>query len=186
MDRELFWKLLKPHHPKAEAFCRRLAGNRDDGDDLYQEGLLTAMRKFHTLKEPVSFQAWLFRILVNTFKNRKRKAWWRHFVPIPNVEESSWGSDPGERYDAYRWLEMALSALKPEDRAIVLLFEIEGWTIAELSDMFSKPEGTIKARLARARGKMRLALERRLPKQETNSTASEERYALQRSDSTDK
>lgn len=186
MDRELFWKLLEPHHPKAEAFCRKLAGDKDDGDDLYQDGLLTAMRKFHMLKDHVSFRAWLFRILVNSFKNRQRNAWWRRFSPAAGREEGDRGENPGDRYDARRWLETALAALKPEDRAIVVLFEIEGWPIAELSAMFGRPEGTVKARLSRARRKMREALERRLPKQETNFSASEGKYAMQRSDAADK
>ncbi len=44
MNRDLFWRHLEGEHPKMEAFCRRLAGNRDDGDDLYQDALLPAAR----------------------------------------------------------------------------------------------------------------------------------------------
>jgi DNA-directed RNA polymerase specialized sigma24 family protein len=58
MNRDLFWTFLEAEHAKAEAFCRKLAGNREDGDDLYQDALLAAMRKFRTLRDPKAFRPW--------------------------------------------------------------------------------------------------------------------------------
>lgn len=187
MDKELFWKLLEPVHPKAEAFCRKLAGNRDDGDDLYQEALLTAMRKFESLKELSAFRPWLFRIMVNSYKNLNRESWWRRRVMLGRGgAEMDLSNDPTTEYQTRRWLNMALSALSSEDRAIVVLYEIEGWSVADLTDMLGKPEGTIKARLFRARRKMRKSLERCLPELNTKISVSEGKYALQRSDTADK
>ena len=48
---DLFWQLLEPLHPKAESFCRRVAANFEDGNDLYQEAVLQAMRKFAGLRD---------------------------------------------------------------------------------------------------------------------------------------
>ena len=192
MDKERFWTLLEPVHAKAEAFCRRLAGNRDDGDDLYQESLLTAMRKFGAIREVESFKPWLFRIIINSFKNRKKQPWWRRRVEMaPVVVEAESGNDPRGQLDLARWLERALAALSAEDRAMIVLYEIEGYPVAELASIFGKPEGTIKARLFRARKKMRERIEKCFPKTETKNSASEAEYgeakiALQRSDSADK
>jgi DNA-directed RNA polymerase specialized sigma24 family protein len=55
-------------------------------------------------------------------------------------------------------LAQAFAAVSPEDRALITLHEIEGWTVTELAELYNKPAGTIKARLSRARAKMRKAL----------------------------
>nr|MBN2276774.1 RNA polymerase sigma factor [candidate division Zixibacteria bacterium] len=191
MDRQQFWKLLEPIHPAAEAFCRKLTGNRDDGDDLYQEGLLAAIVKIESLKDPNSFRPWLYRILVNRFKNRYRRSWWsRKIDRSANGSATSGIFDPRGEYDSRRWLERTMRVLSAEDRALILLYEIEGWKVAELASMFGKPEGTIKARLFRARRKMREVVENYLARTETVNSAGEaihgkEKYAMPGSDSAD-
>lgn len=179
MDRDLFWTYLEAEHPRAEAFCRKLAGDRDEGDDLYQDALLTALRKIRTLRNPEAFRPWLYRIVVNTFRNRRAGPWWRRRVPLtPELYATRPGTDPTGVYTARRWLDRALAVLKPDERALITLFELEGWTVAELARLHHRPTGTIKARLARARRKMREEIERHLPAQETETeTESEVAYA---------
>lgn len=161
-NRNQFWKLLEPEHPKAEAFSRKLMGNRDDGDDLYQDALVLAMTKFSSLREHSSFRPWLYRILVNTFKNRMRQPWWKRQTPLTRkIEESTSGGNPTAQNDARRWLETAFRALSAQERAMITLFELEGWSIAELAGMYGRAPGAIKTRLSRARAKMRNALVRR-------------------------
>jgi RNA polymerase sigma-70 factor (ECF subfamily) len=185
MDKEPFWKLLKPVHPAAAAFCRKLAGSREGGDDLYQDGLLAALRKFRTLKDQAAFRPWLFRILVNTFKNRYRQGWRRRRVVLTaDMLENRKKIDPRGQVVAYRCVKEILKVLTLEDRALVILFEIEGWSVRELAEMTGKPGGTVKVRLSRARRKMRSALERRLPKAKSDYVI-EEQYALQRSKTVD-
>jgi RNA polymerase sigma-70 factor (ECF subfamily) len=178
---EQFWKMLEPFHPEAESFCRRLTGNREDGDDLYQDSLLAALRKIATLRDPEAFRPWLYRIIVNRFRNRYREPWWKHVIPLtPELTETRTENDPSMDYDRRRMLEGALRALSPIERATVILFEIEGWSITELADLYRKPDGTIKSRLSRARSKMRKALRKNLPNSKTANQPSEGNYALQR------
>lgn len=165
MDNELFWKLLEPVHPMAAAFCQKLAGDRDEGNDLYQDALLTAMRHLRTLRDHTAFKAWLFKIIINSHKNRFRSFWFRRRVPAnPEMLESLAGYDPGSQYDSRRLLQMALDFLAPDVKALVVLHELEGWPTAELATMFRKPEGTIKNRIFRAKQTMREKLEKMLPK----------------------
>lgn len=185
MDKEQFWKLLEPIHPKAENFCRKLCDNRDDGDDLYQEALLMAMRKVSMLKDLTAFRPWLFRIIINRFKNRTRIPWWRRqtepsadeLIPISQI-------DPQDQHDLRRLLKRALAVLTPEDQALIVLFEIDNWKVAELASMFKKPEGTIKARLARSRRKMRKELEKQLSKVEENGKmeSAGDKFSLDKAD----
>jgi RNA polymerase sigma-70 factor (ECF subfamily) len=70
--------------------------------------------------------------------------------------------------------------LNPADRALVTLYELEGWNITELSEVLGKPAGTIKSRLSRARGRMREAISKYL----TNDVQLEKvKYALPQSES---
>jgi len=164
MDTNLYWRHLEAEHPRAEAFCRRLTGDRDEGDDLYQDALVRALTRVQTLRDPASFRPWLYRIIVNTYRNRCRSPWWRRRIPLtPAVCATLAGDDPAAAYATRRWLERALAALRPDERALVTLFEIDGWGITELARLFRRPEGTIKARLARGRRKMRTAIENHLP-----------------------
>ena len=155
---ELFYKLLEPIHPKAEAFSRKLAGNKDDGDDLYQDALLKAYKSFETLKDHSAFKPWLFRIIVNLFKSRVRVLKWKMFVSMTLETAERQSIDPTNKLSAKRYLSIAFKALNAEEKALTILSEIDGWTIAELSDLLSKPTGTIKAKLARSKKKMRKKL----------------------------
>ncbi|MEZ5357318.1 MAG: RNA polymerase sigma factor [Candidatus Zixiibacteriota bacterium] len=179
MDNDLFWKLLKPVHPQAANFCRKLTGNADDGDDLYQNAVLTAMRKIHHLRDINAFRPWLYRIIVNTFKNRNRSFWWKHRVSLsPHLFARAASIDPESQYTAERLLAQALTVLSPKDRAMVVLHELEGWPIAEIAALFDSPEGTIKSRIFRSKDKLRDYLEHRLPEETVHRLQSEAQYAL--------
>ncbi len=158
-DRNLFWKLLEPEHPKAEAFSRKLMGNREDGDDLYQDALVLALTKFSSLKETAAFRPWLYRIIVNCFKHRFRTPWYRRVIPLSEeISATLKTPDPNHGFVVGRLLTKALGAISAEERTLITLFELEGWSIAELSRLYQKPDGTIKARLSRSRKKMKTAL----------------------------
>ncbi len=181
MDNELFWKLLEPEHPRAEAFCRKLTQNRDEGDDLYQDALLTAMRKLGSLRDHSAFRPWLYRIIVNAFKNRHRRSWWRRHAPLnPDVASSSVSDDPRDRMAARRWLERAFRALNAEERSLIVLFELEQWSLDELAGLYRSSNGAIKARLFRCRRKMRNELSRYLSQTENAQSLKEAEYALSR------
>lgn len=158
-QRNLFWKLTEPEHLRARAFCRKLMGNREDGDDLYQDALVTAFSRFESLRDHDAFRAWLYQIVINTFKNRLRQPWYRRWLSLSaEVEDRTGGDDPAEGHAARRTLRRAFRALTPAERALVTLYEIEGWSIAELAALYGAKPGAIKVRLSRSRRKMRQAL----------------------------
>jgi RNA polymerase sigma-70 factor (ECF subfamily) len=168
---DLFWTLVEPEHPRLRAFCRKLTGNRDDGDDLLQDSLVAGLSGFGELRDPGAWRPWLYRIAVNRYRDRLRRPWWKRLVRLSDeVSANLGGDDPDHRYAARRRLERAFRVLSPEERAMVTLFELEGWTIAELAELYEKREGGIKMRLLRARRKMRKALTARpLAENNTNS-----------------
>ena len=181
MTKELFWKLLEPEHRRAEAFCRKLCGSKDDGDDLYQEALLAAFQGIESLREKDAFKSWLYRIIIRRFRNRFRQPWWKRRTTLTNVHAEQNSYNPKEQFDSRRWLTRALGALKSDERALIVLFEIEGWGTAELSVLLEMPEGTIKAKLSRSRKKMRKEIESFLSMGNTKKRLSEAGYALSKS-----
>lgn len=162
-NRELFWRLVEPEHSRIRAFCRKLTGNRDDGDDLYQDALIRGLESFGNLRDEKAFKGWLYRIIVNTFKNRVRKPWYGRIVSLISPDDLSLPCEnPSGRYTARRQLDSALKTLPAADRALIVLFEIEGWSIRELAETWESSEGAIKVRLSRARAKLRNHLVRSL------------------------
>ena len=140
-------------------FCRKLMGDRDSGDDLYQDALVTAFTKFNDLREISAFRPWLYRILVNTFKSTVRRPWWKRRTGLtPDIELRLTGEDPIDAHNARRWLQVAFQTVTPDEQALVSLHELDGWSIGELSKLYGKKEGAIKVRLFRARRKMKDAL----------------------------
>lgn len=183
LDRDLFWKLAEVEHPKAVRFCRNLAGNAADGDDLYQDAILAAWRKFDSLRDIESFRAWLYRIIVNLYRGRCRRRSIIAFLSLePSISDKLMADDEMAKITTRRWLNRALGTLKPEDKALIILFELDGWSIAELARIYRKPEGTIKSRLARARQKMRAVLAGYISRGKKNDLKIEAEYVLPRSE----
>lgn len=140
-------------------------GNRDEGDDLYQESLVSAITSFSSLREDGKFRPWLYQIVMNRFKNLKRNYWWKRLVPLtPEIAESIGGSNPVNLMAARRRIEIAFQVLKPEDKVLVTLYELEGWKLTELALLTGRSEGSLKVRLTRAKKKMRERLSRFLNK----------------------
>src|SRR5574340_102287 len=107
-----FWTLLEPEHPKAEAFCRKLCGGKDEGDDLYQDSLLVALRGFGNLRDTAALRPWLYRLVVNGYRNRCRTPWVRRRVRLEKATGAGARcQDPSGRYGARRCLQRAMAAL---------------------------------------------------------------------------
>ena len=159
-DSELFWKLLEPEYSRAMLFCRKLMVDREHGDDLFQDGLVTALTKFRSLRDQSAFRPWLYRILINTFKSRARRKWLKRMVPLTaDLELTLTGDDPVDRRSARRWLDRLFRAVSADDRSLITLHDLEGWPIADLAALYGKSEGSIKLKLFRARSKMKDALD---------------------------
>ena len=169
-DREQFERLLGPVHEAAFRFCLRLCATRADAEDLYHDAILAAWNGLSGLKDAERFGPWFFQIVINSFRNRSRRqrwskipSWGRQWLPWTNDDEQlinapSLSVDPRGRLDARRWLAVGLDALSADDRSLIVLFELEEHSVAELARIWKCPEGTIKSRLARARTKMRDAI----------------------------
>lgn len=142
-------------------FCRKLMNDKDKGDDLWHDALVAGLTRFDQLDSRDSFMPWLYRIIINRFKSSARKAKLRSFLPIGSSTESELPiTDTSEQLTAKLQLDRLLNTLAPDDRALVVLHEIDGWPLNELTDMFNKSENTLGVRLHRAREKMKQAVKK--------------------------
>ena len=159
--------LLGPIHRDALATARRLCRSPADGDDLYQESVLRAFEKLHTLRDESRFRAWFYATMLSRHRSRHRRLFWKRQVPLDQAFAG--GREPvGE--DGTRWsaeiqsarrATEALAALDAVQREVIVLFEIDGHSIREIADMQGVSPSAVKTRLARGRRKLRGFYERR-------------------------
>lgn len=135
--------------------ARHITGERSAADDLVQETLLQAWRAFHQFEPGTNCRAWLFRIMLNLWSKVRNKQQ-RHLQAVPLDEVIA-----GRESDIQMHLQvrMAVDALPEEQRVVLMLGVVEGFTCKEIADMLSLPIGTVMSRLARGRMRLRGALQ---------------------------
>lgn len=154
----------------------RLTGNRADAEDLAQDALLRAVRALPGFRGESLASTWVYRITVNAWKNRvraeKRRKFWRTvtlgLVTGSDGEETVHdikADDPPLDTDMVKAekaaeVQQALLTLDGDDRAIVVLREIEEKSYEEIGAVLGLPQGTVKSRLFRARAKLKELLKR--------------------------
>jgi len=135
--------------------ARRITGERSVADDLVQETMLQAWRAFHQFEPGTNCKAWLFRIMVNLWSKLRRKQQ-PHLQAVP-LDEVVTGRE--SRVQADLQVRMALDALPEEQRVVLMLGVVEGFTCKEIAEMLSLPIGTVMSRLSRGRARLRDALD---------------------------
>jgi RNA polymerase sigma-70 factor (ECF subfamily) len=152
----------------------RLTGNRADAEDLAQDALLRAIRALPGFRGDSLASTWVYRITVNTWKNRvraeKRRKFWRTVtlglvsgddgedeVRDIKADEPPLDADLAKAEKAAA-VQKALLTLDDDDRAIVILREIEDKSYEEIGSVLGLPQGTVKSRLFRARAKLKALL----------------------------
>lgn len=156
-----FLELVKPHYSDALRYCRALCSGRhaDEAKDVLQQALLRAIENFGMLKEEAKFKSWFFKIITNCFYDVTRKSFWKNLISlelyeakedIPDVYANAVHSDTRDLVSA------ALERLSDKERIAVLLFEIEGFSIEEITELQQeKSISAVKSRLSRARKKLK-------------------------------
>ncbi len=152
-----FYELLEPELPRLQAFCQKLAGDPDQGDDLIQDALYDAWKGFGRLREETAFRPWLYQIVINRYRTNLRQFKKRTGSTLPLTDELVDDRQSRERIARNR-LNIAMACLSAKDRALVTLHELEGWSYSELATTFGSSAGAIRTRLTRCRHRMRDAL----------------------------
>ena len=149
------YQLIVPFIPNLRRYARALVGDREGADDLVQDTLERAVRKFH-LWRPGDLRAWLFSIMHNVFVNQLKA---RRIAPDMEVDDSFAAPTPGATRSDILDLQRALGTLAPEQREVVLLVALEDMSYADVSRALGIPMGTVMSRLSRGRERLRRAMD---------------------------
>jgi len=148
------YDLIVPYIPNLRRYARALVGDRDGADDLVQDTLERAVRKFH-LWRPGDLRAWLFSIMHNVFVNQLKA---RKIAPDVEIDETFAAPASSVTGLDLQDLQRALGALAPEQREVVLLVALEDMSYADVSRALGIPMGTVMSRLSRGRERLRRAM----------------------------
>ncbi|MEZ0064156.1 RNA polymerase sigma-70 factor (ECF subfamily) [Streptacidiphilus sp. MAP12-20] len=160
-DPDAFGELVRRHRDRLWAIALRTLGDREEAADALQDAMISAFRSAHTFQGRSAVTTWLHRIVVNACLDRARRASTRRvrLVEDDRTLESAAGHDEGadvfaERGELRRELAAALATLPHEQRAALVLVDMQGYPVAEAAALLGVPTGTVKSRCARARAKL--------------------------------
>jgi len=150
------YNLIVPYIPNLRRYARALVGDRDGADDLVQDTLERAVRKFH-LWRPGDLRAWLFSIMHNVFVNQLKA---RKISSEVDIDEASIAAPiPGATTLDVADVQRALDRIAPEQREVLLLIALEDMTYADVSRALGIPIGTVMSRLSRGRERLRRVMD---------------------------
>jgi RNA polymerase sigma-70 factor (ECF subfamily) len=145
------------------ALCLRLTGDAGAAEERTQDVFVRAWDKLRSFRGESAFSSWLHRLAVNVVMNERRTTFRREQrvtpVAAPEMLErgrGEGGGTAGLNID----LERAIAALPEGAREVFVLYDIEGYSHAEIADLTGIAEGTSKAQLFRARHLLREKLDR--------------------------
>ncbi|GAA0295227.1 RNA polymerase sigma factor SigM [Streptomyces polychromogenes] len=160
-DPEAFGELVRRHRDRLWAVALRTLGDREEAADAVQDALVSAYRAAHTFRGDSAVTTWLHRITVNACLDRARKAASRRTAPLDDtdrlerlLEPHESAEAPAERRDLHRQLLAALATLPADQRAALVLVDMQGYPVAEAAAVLDVPVGTVKSRCARGRAKL--------------------------------
>ena len=159
-ERAAFGELVERYAPQARRVARAVLGDPDEADDAAQDGFLSALVKLQQYDARRPFGPWLMRIVANAATDRRRRRQVRKVEPLdpglvgggPRPDADAVRSELGER------LRAALAELPPRRRTAVVLFDVEGYSHAEIAEMLGIPEGTVRSEVFHARRRLRALL----------------------------
>ena len=171
-DSAAFGELFARHRDRLWAVALRTMGNPDDAADGLQDAMVAAYRRAASFRGEAQVTTWLHRVVVNACLDRLRAAKVRRAEPLPDDLEEYGGrgalvsatpasSDPADlsvQGERRRLVLDALLTLPDEQRAALVLVDMEGYPVADVATMLDCAVGTVKSRCSRGRARLAVLL----------------------------
>jgi RNA polymerase sigma-70 factor (ECF subfamily) len=170
-DPDAFATLFARHRDRLWAVALRTCGHAETAADGLQEGIVAAFRRAESFRGEAAVTTWLHRIVVNACLDRLRAEKVRRAEPLPDdldeaerphhTQADPRAADPVEQSlagERRRQVLTALGTLSAEQRAAVVLVDMEGYSVAEAAAILDCAEGTVKSRCSRARARLAVLL----------------------------
>jgi RNA polymerase sigma-70 factor (ECF subfamily) len=175
-DERAFAEIVLQRQKKVFNIAYRMLGNSEEAKDLAQEVFISVFESIKDLKEEIKFDAWLTQITLNHCRNRWKYLKRRQYFSSDSLDdpiETEDGSVPRAIYDpcdnpeilfekkmVQQWIQRGLLKLNEDQRELVVLRDLQGFSYEEMSESLGLPQGTIKSKLHRARMGLKEVLER--------------------------
>jgi RNA polymerase sigma-70 factor, ECF subfamily len=169
-DLDAFNDLVRLYQDQLFALIVRMVPDRDQASDVVQEAFFSAYRHLDAFRGG-SVKSWLNRIAVNAAMDTQRARKRRPVQPYPELDDESWQPPAGEEADPERTalltertraLARALAEITDDQRAAIVLYDVEGYDYLEIAEMTGVSLGTVKSRIHRGRLALRAQLEGRM------------------------
>ncbi len=147
-------ELLDAWQAEILRWCRWQAPPGASPDDIAHDVFVTVLTRLRTVREPERFRSWLWGITWRTVQGRRRKAWFRRWVPgeVERHEDvDSGASQLAERSERSQLVARVLEGLNGQQRQLLWLCYVEGQTRREMVELLGMPEGTLNRKLTAAR-----------------------------------
>jgi RNA polymerase sigma-70 factor, ECF subfamily len=158
-DADAFAELVRRHRDRLWAVALRTTGDPEDAADALQEAMISAYRKADSYRQEAQVTTWLHRIVVNACLDRLRRRGPRLSLLPSNDEhpqdDISASPEPVAELAARRVdVSAAIAALHPDQRAALVLVDMEGYSVADAARILGCAEGTVKSRCSRGRSQL--------------------------------
>lgn len=159
-DPHAFSTLVERHQDRLWAVALRVMGRPDDAADALQDAYVAAFRRAATYRGDAQVTTWLHRVVVNACLDRLRRAKVRAAEPLPDDLDrvADLGvdgvRDPLEEQEQRDEVAAALATLNPDQRAALVLVDMQGYSVEEAAAVLGCAPGTVKSRCARGRAKL--------------------------------
>jgi RNA polymerase sigma-70 factor (ECF subfamily) len=153
-DPDAFAEILHRHKDHLWAVALRTTGDVEEAADALQDAMLSAMRHAAAFRGDAKVSTWLHRIVVNACLDRLRRRTARPTVPLPPDEQVPSQRDEYTSRDTAADVSAALRALPAEQRAAIVLVDVEGYPVEEAARILDVATGTVKSRCARGRARL--------------------------------
>jgi RNA polymerase sigma-70 factor (ECF subfamily) len=163
-DAGAFETLVRRHLKPAYAVALAQLGEPADAEDAVQDAFVTALQRIEECRKPGQFGPWLYSIVRNRARDRRRYRAVRDALPLELAAEAAGRSDPhhdAERTELQADLTEALQGLTELQREVILLYDLEGWSHKEIAQKLGISDGSARVHLFNARRALRERLSRR-------------------------
>ena len=155
-----FTELVKRHRDRLWAVALRTTNDPEEAADGLQEALLSAYKNAGSFRGDSQVTTWMHRVVVNACLDRLRRRAARPSVPLPE-QDTDFGSrvlaDPRDSLSTRELrieIQRALAEIPADQRAAIVLVDVEGYSVEDAADILGCPTGTVKSRCARGRAKL--------------------------------
>jgi RNA polymerase sigma-70 factor (ECF subfamily) len=159
-DPTAFSTLVERHQDRLWAVALRVMGGPDDAADALQDAYVAAFRRAGTFRGDSLVTSWLHRVVVNACLDRLRRAKVRAADPLPEDLDRVQGlgveadRDPAEELERRDAVTEALATLNADQRAALVLVDMQGYGVEEAARILGCAPGTVKSRCARGRARL--------------------------------